>query len=230
MRTFGFVFARGGSKGVTGKNIRDLAGKPLLAHALHVASQVAEIERVFVSTDSSEIAAVAGRFGATVILRPTELAQDDTPEWLAWKHAINWVRTEVGNFQRFVSLPTTAPLRISEDVIKCLNALDMDTDVVLTMTPAQRSPWFNMVKLNENGELSRLIGDHKISRRQDAPVGYDLTTVAYVVRPNFIMENNRIWDGKVRGVVVPQERAIDIDTEVDFMIADFLMRNRQVEK
>jgi len=93
MRTFGFVFARGGSKGVTGKNIRDLAGKPLLAHALHVASQVAEIERVFVSTDSSEIAAVAGRFGATVILRPTELAQDDTPEWLAWKHAINWVRT-----------------------------------------------------------------------------------------------------------------------------------------
>jgi len=230
MRTFGFVFARGGSKGVTGKNIRDLAGKPLLAHALHVASQVAEIERVFVSTDSSEIAAVAGRFGATVILRPTELAQDDTPEWLAWKHAINWVRTEVGNFQRFVSLPATAPLRISEDVIKCLNALDMDTDVVLTMTPAQRSPWFNMVKLNENGELSRLIGDHKISRRQDAPVGYDLTTVAYVVRPNFIMENNRIWDGKVRGVVVPQERAIDIDTEVDFMIADFLMRNRQVEK
>jgi len=230
MRTFGFVFARGGSKGVPGKNIRDLAGKPLLAHALHVASQVAEIERVFVSTDSSDIAAVAERFGASVILRPTELAQDDSPEWLAWRHAINWVKTEVGDFQRFVSLPATAPLRIPEDVIQCLNALDADTDVVITMTPAQRSPWFNMVKEDEFGELSRLIGDHKISRRQDAPVGYDLTTVAYVLRPNFILEKNRIWDGKVRGVLVPQERGIDIDTEVDFLIADFLMQNRLVEK
>ena len=227
MRTFGFVFARGGSKGVPGKNIRDLAGKPLLAHALHVASQVTEIERVFVSTDSSDIADVAEHFGATVILRPPELAQDDSPEWLAWRHAINLARTEVGNFQRFVSLPATAPLRIAEDVTQCLNMLDRNTDVVLTMTPAQRSPWFNMVKEDASGCLSLLVEGNKIVRRQDAPVGYDLTTVAYVSRPEFILEKERIWDGRVRGVVVPQERAIDIDTELDFVVADFLMHKYQ---
>lgn len=227
MRTFGFIFARGGSKGVPGKNIRNLAGKPLLAHAIHVASQVTEIERVFVSTDSSDIANVAERFGATIILRPAELAQDDSPEWLAWMHAINWVKTEVGNFECFVSLPATAPLRIAEDVTQCLNRLDMDTDVVLTMTPAQRSPWFNMVKADFLDRLSLLVEGDKISRRQDAPVGYNLTTVAYVSRPEFILEKDRIWDGRVRGVVVPQERAIDIDTELDFTIADFLMRKRQ---
>jgi N-acylneuraminate cytidylyltransferase len=227
MRTFGFVFARGGSKGVPGKNIRDLAGKPLLAHSLNVASQVAEIERVFVSTDSSDIAAVAERFGATVILRPPELAQDDSPEWLAWRHAINRVRTEVGNFQRFVSLPATAPLRIAEDVTKCLNALDANTDVVITMTPAQRSPWFNMVKEDSAGRLSLLVEGSQFVRRQDAPVGYDLTTIAYVSRPEFVLGKERIWDGRVRGVVIPQERAIDIDTEIDFSVADFLMRKRQ---
>jgi len=230
MRTFGFVFARGGSKGVPGKNIRDLAGKPLLAHALHVASQVTEIERVFVSTDSSDIAAVAEHFGATTILRPHELAQDDSPEWLAWRHAINWVRTEVGNFHRFVSLPATAPLRTAEDVTQCLSTLDQDTDVVLTMTPAQCSPWFNMVKADTSGRLFLLVDGDEIVRRQDAPVGYDLTTVAYVSRPEFILEKDRIWDGRVRGVIVPQERAIDIDTELDFTIADFLMRKRQANE
>lgn len=223
MRTFGFVFARGGSKGLPNKNIRNLAGRPLLAHALRVASQVTEIERVFVSTDSNEIATVAESYGATTILRPAHLAQDDSPEWLAWRHTINWVRAEVGDFQRFVSLPATAPLRLAEDVTQCLNMLDANTDVVVTMTPAQRSPWFNMVKADSSGHLSLLVEGNNIVRRQDAPLGYDLTTIAYVLRPEFILEKEQIWDGRVTGVVIPQERAIDIDTELDFVVADFLM-------
>ena len=224
MRTFGFVFARGGSKGVPGKNIRLFAGKPLLAHSLHVASKVTEIERVFVSTDSSEIASVAELYGATTIERPVELAQDDSPEWMAWRHAINWVRAEIDDFDRFVSLPATAPLRKVEDVVKCLNAFDKNTDIVLTMVATQRSPWFNMVKVNASGQLSLLAEGNNIVRRQDAPVSYDLTTVAYVSRPEFILKRDRLWDGRVKGVEVPQERAIDIDTETDFLVADFLMR------
>jgi N-acylneuraminate cytidylyltransferase len=230
MKTFGFVFARGGSKGVPGKNIRILAGKPLLVHALDVASQVAEIERMFVSTDSEEIAAVAERDGATPIPRPAELAQDDSPEWLAWRHAINWVKTEVTHFDRFVSLPATAPLRTPKDITRCLDALDVDTDAIVTMTPAQRSPWFNMVKADSTGRLSLLVAGDQIIRRQDAPVGFDLTTDASVLRTEFILTNDRLWDGRVRGVIVPQERAIDIDTELDFSIADFLMRKRLTEE
>jgi N-acylneuraminate cytidylyltransferase len=227
MKTFAFVFARGGSKGVPGKNIRQLADKPLLGHALSIADQIPEIARTFVSTDAPEIASVAEGFGATVIRRPAELAQDNSPEWLAWRHAVEWVRETVGDFDRFVSLPATAPLRLVEDVIQCLTALDEHTDAVVTMTPAQRSPWFNMVKPNDNGYLTVLLdGGDRIIRRQDAPQAFDLTTLAYVTRPDFIMNQDNLWEGRVRGVLIPQERAIDIDTDCDFKVAEFQMQER----
>lgn len=227
MKTFAFVFARGGSKGVPGKNIRQLVDRPLIGHALSIASQTLDIERSFVSTDSAEIANIAESYGATVIERPVELAQDNSPEWLAWRHAIEWVRSRVGDLDRFVSLPATAPMRIVEDITKCLDALDDQTDAVVSMSPAQRSPWFNMVKAKKSGYLSILVEhDATFIRRQDAPQAYDLTTVAYVLRPDFIMTHDSIWQGRVRGVLIPQERALDIDTEYDFKIAEFLMKDR----
>lgn len=227
MKTYAFVFARGGSKGVPKKNIRELAGKPLLTHALSIADQVPEIEHSYVSTDSDEIAAVAREFGATVIRRPVEFAQDNSPEWLAWRHAVEWAFKEVGAFERFVSIPATAPLRLPDDVQQCISALVNDTDAVVTMTPAQRSPWFNMVKADDNGYLSILVdGSKNIIRRQDAALAYDLTTVAYVLRPEFVISHDSLWQGRVRGVVIPQERALDIDTEFDFKIAEYLMRER----
>lgn len=227
MKTFAFVFARGGSKGVPGKNIRKLADKPLLGHTLSIVSGIDEIERTFVSTDSPEIASAARSLGATVIKRPAGLSQDRSPEWLAWRHAIKWVREKEGDFGRFVSLPVTAPLRLAEDVSQCLAALDEHTDAVVTMTPAQRSPWFNMVKDNDDGHLAILMDSGgKIVRRQDVPKAYDLTTIAYVTRPDFVMKHDSLWQGRVRGVLIPQERAIDIDTEFDFKIAEFLMQER----
>jgi N-acylneuraminate cytidylyltransferase len=230
MKTFAFVFARSGSKGVRGKNIRRLCNKPLLNYSLDVASQIVEIERIFVSTNSPEIAAVAESLGATVINRPNELARDDTPEWLAWQHAVKWVHDMFGEFDRFVSLPTTAPLRIKEDVVRCLAALDDSIDIVVTMTPAHRSPWFNMVKIERNKNLSILVNDAvSITRRQNVPTAYDMTTIAYVARPSFILDNKSIWDGRVRGVVIPQERALDIDTEFDFEVAELLMIKRLLQ-
>lgn len=227
MKTYAFVFARGGSKGVPGKNIRQLGDIPLLGHSLTIASQTPLVEHTFVSTDSPEIASVAESFGATVIQRPIELAQDTSPEWLAWRHAVDWVRQRIGDFDRFISLPATAPMRLVEDVTACLEMLDEHTDSVVTMTHAQRSPWFNMVKVDKVGHLSVLVdGDSQIVRRQDAPQAYDLTTLAYVTRPDFIMHCDNLWKGRVRGVLIPQERAIDIDTEYDFKIAEYLMHDR----
>jgi N-acylneuraminate cytidylyltransferase len=171
VKTFAFVFARGGSKGVPKKNIRQLVDKPLLGHALSIASQTPEIEQSFVSSDSADIASVAESYGAIVIERPAEFAKDSSPEWLAWRHSIEWVRVRVGDFDRFISLPTTAPMRLVEDVRACLGALDAQTDAVLTMTPSQRSPWFNMVKADNSGCLSILVeAESRILRRQDAPM------------------------------------------------------------
>ena len=227
MRTFAFVFARGGSKGIPRKNLQLLDGKPLLAWSIEMGQSLSEVEQVFVSTENAEIANIANSFGAEVIKRPKDLAKDTSPEWLAWQHAIEWVQERLGTFDRFLSLPTTAPLRSLQDVQGCLDLLEENTDVVITMTPASRSPWFNMVREGTNGELMLLV-EGRYNRRQDAPVGYDMTTAAYVLRPKFVMDHHRLWDGRVKGVVVPNERAIDIDTPMDLEIASFLYR-RKVE-
>ena len=226
MRTFAFVFARGGSKGIPRKNLQLLAGKPLLAWSIEMGQSLAEVERVFVSTEDPEITETAFSFGAEVITRPAELAQDTSPEWLAWQHAIKVVEEKFGRFERFLSLPATAPLRSQQDVECCLKRLDAETDVVITMLPATRSPWFNMVCQEPKGDL-RLLVEGNYTRRQDAPIGYDVTTLAYVLRPEFILEKQRLWDGRVKGVEIPPERALDIDTPLDLEIARFLQIRAQ---
>ena len=225
MKTMGFVFARGGSKGVPGKNVREVGGLSLLTRAVNVAFSMQEIDQVFVSTDCKNIAKIAEQSGAIVINRPKNLATDASPEWLSWQHAINWVMDQFGEFDRFVSLPATSPLRTAKDVRDCLDALTDCVDVVVTMTPSQRSPWFNMVRECKDGTIARIIDSSAVTRRQDVPSSFDMATVAYVSRPSFILKASRIWDGVIKGVVVPQSRALDIDTEFDLLVADLLLTN-----
>ena len=227
MKTFAFVFARGGSKGVPGKNIRNLDGKPLLAHSIIMAQSIDKISRVFVSTDDKDIADIGAKYGAEIIKRPLNLAQDESPEWLAWLHAIKWLEARGMPFDCFVSLPATSPLRNKTDVIRCIDSLDEKTDIVVTMTNTSRSPYFNMA--NEKDGYINLLMESKesYSRRQDVPVAYDMTTVAYVTRPDFIKNNSRIFDGKVKAVLIPKERAIGIDDEIDFKIAEMLAKEKQ---
>ena len=223
MKIFAFVFARGGSKGLPGKNIRNFVGKPLLAYPIELAQNISVIKKIFVSTDDETISDVATQWGADVIERPIHLAQDNSPEWLAWKHAIEWVEKNSGPFDLFVSLPATAPLRNEEDVKKCISKMDSHTDIVVTKTIASRSPWFNMVKEDENDYVQLLADDgRRFSRRQDTPKVYDLTTVAYVANPEYIKMSDHMFQGRVRAVDVPNERAVDIDTLFDFQIAEFL--------
>ena len=117
MKTYAFIFARGGSKGVPGKNIRNLSGKPLLAYSIDLAKNIEDVEEIFVSTEDQRIASIARQHGADVINRPPTLAQDDTPEWLAWQHAVEWLNKRGKNFDIFLSLPTTSPLRNSKDIL-----------------------------------------------------------------------------------------------------------------
>ena len=224
MKTFAFIFARGGSKGLPGKNLLNLGGKPLLAHSIMIAKDIHKISRIFVSTDNQEIAEVGIKYGAEVINRPSELAQDDSPEWESWVHAISFLEDRGESFDCFVSLPTTAPLRNKSDVINCMDLLDKQTDIVVTISESLRSPYFNMVK-KDNNYIKLLIESEKLySRRQDVPQIYDMTTVAYVARTNFIKNNNKIFDGRVKASIVPKERAVDIDDEIDFRMAELLMK------
>jgi N-acylneuraminate cytidylyltransferase len=224
----GVIFARGGSKGVPRKNIRLLNGKPLIAYAIETARASRLIERVFVSTDDEEIATVARQYQAEVpFIRPAELAQDRTPEWLAWQHAIRSITALDPSrpIDAFVSIPPTSPLRSTEDVDACVQLLlDGEADIVITVRPAERNPYFNMVTLNNSSDAQLVIPPNaSISRRQDAPVVYDITTVAYAARPAYVLHATSIFEGRVKAVVVPTERAIDIDTETDFRIAEVLL-------
>ena len=224
----GFIFARGGSKGVPRKNIRPLAGKPLIAYAIETAFASELIDRVIVSTDDEEIAKVAQGYGAEVpFMRPQELACDDSPEWLAWQHAVRTLEaTENGpKMDVFVCIPPTSPLRAVEDVDACIQTLlESDADLVITVKPAERNPYYNMVVLDGEGYARLVIpSDQPIHQRQAAPSVYDITTVAYAARPEFVLNANSMFEGKVKAVVVPAERALDIDTQLDFKFAEFLL-------
>jgi N-acylneuraminate cytidylyltransferase len=221
-----FVFARGGSKGLPGKNIKLLGGKPLIAHSIELARSLDEVKTVIVSTDDPAIAEAALAAGAEVpFMRPAELAQDNSPEWLAWRHAISWYREQRGPLDIFLSLPPTSPLRAAEDVRACLDALATDAaaDIAITVADAERSPYFNMVRLDEAGVAELVIQvAGGFARRQDVPRVYDVTTVAYAARPDYVLGASGLFAGKVKAVRVPRERALDIDTPHDFAIAQAL--------
>lgn len=224
------IFARGGSKGLPGKNIRLFAGKPLIAWAIETAKGVDGIDEVLVSTDSEEIAKVALDFGAHVpFLRPEDLSRDDSPEWNAWRHVLQYFHETDGEMPNALfSIPATAPLRAVEDLQNCVNLyLKGGCDSVITVTEAHRNPYFNMVSITGNG-INEIVCKNNgvLTRRQDAPEVFDITTVAYVVNSEFVMNQNGLFEGVVKSVKVPIERSIDIDTLFDFEIAEFLMRKR----
>jgi CMP-N-acetylneuraminic acid synthetase len=230
MTTVAFIFARGGSKGLPGKNILPLDGKPLIAWSIEHALTVERIDRVIVSTDSDEIATISKQYGAEVpFIRPANLAMDESPEWLAWRHALEYLKNDDGCMPEImVSLPATAPLRLAIDIENCLDEYEKgSTDVVITVTDAHRNPYFNMVKENPDGTFGIVNAPAlAIERRQDAPMVYDMATVCYVVNSDFIMSHDSMFEGRVKAVHVPIERAIDIDTLLDFQIAEVLLSHK----
>lgn len=210
------------------------AGKPLIAWAIEQAHAVQGIRRVIVSTDSKEIGAVAAQYGAEVpFIRPSHLAKDNSPEWLSWRHALDFILNDEGSLpDAFVSVPVTAPLRKPVDIERCLERFSAgDADVVITVTDAHRNPYFNMVTVQSNGSVGLVIPHADgICRRQDAPAVFDMTTVAYVANPVFVMTHESVFSGNVKSVYVPTERSIDIDTLLDFEMAEYLFARNKSSK
>lgn len=230
MSVVALICARGGSKGVPGKNIRPLGGRPLIAWAIASAQAVTRVSCVIVSTDSPEIAAVASSAGAEVpFTRPSELATDSSSEWQVWQHALTFLRDRDGALPNaLLVVPATAPLRSVEDLDHCLDAFEAGgADVVITVTDAHRNPYFNMVTRAPDGSARLVIPTQdSVTRRQDAPPIFDMTTVAYVARPEFVMASRGMFEGTVRSVHVPLERSLDIDTLLDFQIAEWMVAAR----
>ena len=203
----------------------------MIAWAIEQALRLECVDEVFVSTDSEEIANIARDYGATIpFLRPAELATDESPEWFAWRHFLDFLNTRGGRLPNvMLSVPTTAPLRLTSDIQRCIDLFELGTtDAVVTISDAHRNPYFNMVNIADEGFASLVAKSPSgNSRRQDSPKVFDMTTVAYVVDTKFIMEHLGLFEGRVKAVHIPPDRAIDIDNLLDFEVAEFLLRRRK---
>jgi len=226
------ICARGGSKGLPNKNIKNLGGLPLIAWSIKSAQQVEKISKIIVSTDSNKIAQISKDYGAEVpFIRPKELSQDNSSEWYVWRHALKYLVEQDYEVNGLVIIPPTAPLRAVQDINNCINEFEKgECDIVISVTDSHRNPYFNMVKIDNNDATSLVIVQNKkFIRRQDTPEVFDMTTVAYVVKPEFVIEKNGIFEGLVKSVHVPIERAIDIDTIFDFEFAEYLLTKKNSE-
>ena len=223
MKIIALICARGNSRGVKNKNLLKFKNTTLLGNAIKQASRSRYVKRVFVSTDSEKIAKEAIKNKAEVpFIRPSKLAKDKSPEIETWRHAVKFLNKK-NNINFIASIPTTSPLRKVSDIDICIkHAIKKNLDVVFSVTESAKNPYFNIVKL-KNKKLSLVCSSKKnISRRQDAPQCYDLTTVCYVFKPEYIMKNKNLFSGKTGFVVIPKHRATDIDDKTDYKIAKFL--------
>ena len=230
--TLGTICARGGSRGVPGKNIRALAGHPLIAYSIATARRCDFIDLVVVSTDSEEIAAVARRYGAEVpFLRPAELATHTSAKVPAIQHAVREIERERGDLvDLVVDLDPTAPLRTVAEVRTCWELVQSpDTDVVFTVTPADKNPYFNMVEIVDGYARLSKPADPPVVRRQDAPAVYAMNASVYAYRRAHLMDDGRVVAPRSRIVVMPPERSRDVDGPLDFAFLEFLVRERIVE-
>ena len=225
-KTYCFIFARAGSKGLPNKNVRLLAGKPLLSYSIHLAKRLPFIDKIFVSTDSSEAMDIAKKNNVVVIPRPEELASDNANEFDAWKHAITWVIDNVGHFDNFISLPCTAPLRTKKSVSQCFETFNQKSSFVVSVTKTKYNPFFNLVRRNNQDSSINLLSPSKITRRQDAPEIFCITPIAYIAKQEEIIQRKNFWDGKIVGVEVSSDIAIDIDDLNDFLLAEAVITNQ----
>lgn len=234
MKTICLICARGGSKGVPGKNIRVLGDRPLIAHSIQMAQRSAFFDAVVVSTDSEEIASVAREFGAEVpFMRPPELATDQSGKVDAMLYTIERLIAEGRSIDRVVDLDPTVPFLNASDVANCVAVLrEQDCDTAVGVTPAHINPYFNMVEVNDRGflRLSKTdSGDFTANykRRQDCPPVYSLHgLIGFKVLP--FLKNRHVYNQRTLPVVCPPERSIMIDTELEFKFAEFMYRSSHI--
>ncbi|MDP2600230.1 MAG: acylneuraminate cytidylyltransferase family protein [Deltaproteobacteria bacterium] len=226
--------ARGGSKGLPGKNIRPLADYPLIAHSIFMAKMCSKIHRIVVSTDDPKIAEIAKDYGAEVpFLRPKELARDDTPMWPVIRHALKSVETlEKEKYKYLLLLDPTSPGRTPDDVEKAVERLENnpDADGIIGVSRPHFNPIWHCV-VEKDGWMKPLIEEGtKYHRRQDVPAVYRINASLYIWRCDFIYRSENDWmkEGRYLMHEIPEARAIHIDELSEFEMAELLIKKNLI--
>lgn len=231
MRTLAVVPARGGSKGLPGKNIRSLAGLPLIAHAIRAADLLPFVSRCVVTTDSEEIATVARSYGADVpFLRPASLATDDAPMAPVVRHALAEVESAEGRpYDAVLLLDPTSPVRVPEQMTEALTRLAADESldgVVSVSEPAFNPAWVGVRQAAATGHLLRFYDQGRgVTRRQDAARFLRVNGNFYLWRADFVRRLETSWldEGRHAGVVIPDLQAFSIDDDIEFRLIETLL-------
>jgi CMP-N,N'-diacetyllegionaminic acid synthase len=222
--------ARGGSKGIPGKNLAPLCGKPLLAWTIEAAKGARGIDRVVVSTDSAAIADTACALGAEVpFLRPDELARDDTPGIAPPLHALRWLEEHEGyRPEGLLLLQPTSPLRTVQDIEGAIELWRrMAADSVVSVSPAHHHP-YHMKTVGADGRLAPfMVPERPVIRRQDLPPLFALNGALWLIRSDVLLAREDWYTDRTWGYVMPEERSLDVDTPWDLRLAALILGDRE---
>ena len=228
------ICARGGSKGVKGKNVRELCGKPLIAHTIEQAIASNLFEHIVISTDSDLIAEAAVKYGAEVFFKRDAVMASDTAGKLDVIKDV-FLKSEEHYGRKFdyeIDLDATSPLRDVSDITNSFEQfLRDDNDDLITAMPSRRSPYFNLVEIYPDGHigLSKPL-PNAILRRQDAPKTYDMNASIYIWKREVLLNNDTLFLPKTGLYVMDEDRSVDIDCELDFKFVEFLMKEKNANR
>jgi len=225
------ICARAGSKGVKNKNIREIAGKPLIAWTIEQAKESNLFDHVVISSDSDKIIELAKEYGAEVFFKRDQfLSSDQAGKLDVIKDLL--LKSEKfydKKFDYIIDLDVTSPLRDVEDIINSFNYfLETDSDNLITASLSRRSPYFNMVEVVD-GKV-RLVKEGKFLRRQDVPKTYDMNASIYIWKRESLLNHKTIFLDKTALYIMPEERSIDIDSELDYKIVEILLKEKNAKK
>ena len=220
------ICARKGSKGIKNKNIINFHNKPLIEWTFDLANSIKKFDKIYISTDSKKIITIAKKNKINVpFIRPKYLAKSNSKEIDVWKHALKHLK-KIDEFPDvLVVIPATSPLRKKKQIIYSISKFLKDkSDVLITVKDPENNPYFNMVKVDKRGLAKIVINKKNFYRRQDAPKVYSMSTICYVIKPNYILKAKSIFEGKVTVAKFDKKSSIDIDDDYDLNLAKILFK------
>lgn len=224
------ICARGGSKGIPGKNIKPLHGKPLIAYTIDVARALTDDEHICVSTDDDNIIETAQKMGLNIpFKRPPELATDEIGTYPVLLHAVNFYEQLGRNYDRLILLQPTSPFRTASQVKEALQLYNKKIDMVVSVKEASTNPYYNGFEENENGFLELSKKTLNYVRRQDAPQVWEYNGAIYIININSLKKNPLNKFTKIVKYEMDPISSVDLDTPLDWKFAEFLMNEKMVK-
>ena len=229
MRYLYIIPARGGSKGIPGKNIKPLAGKPLLCHSVdHALAAGADPADICLTTDSQQVRRVGEEYGLTVpFLRPVELSTDTAGSREVMLHALDFYEQLRGKYDAIVLLQPTSPLRTAEDIIQARELYSPEIDMVVSVTEAATNPYYNAFETAPDGTLHISKGDGLYTRRQDAPKVWEYNGAVYVINPDSLRRMPMGSFPRRISLPMPRNRSLDLDTPLDWLLMEQLIKEEK---